>query len=781
MRRCCGREFTQVHIAQLAGLIADNPQATRAQLSRLACRLLDWRKADGGLKEMSCRVAMLRLHREGLIRLPPPRNRQGSSRVEHTLLSAPQEPLKRPAHELEGLHAGVGAQPARLVLVERVHRPLPLPGPQAPAGSPDALLRLLAGPHPGLVLGFGAAAWKTAPRDRFIGWLPGERESNLHLIANNARFLILPWVESKNLASKVLAMAARRLPADWLERYAYRPVLLETFVDDERFTGACYKAANWIRVGRTQGRGKLDRRHEAKLPAMSGVNYFSLQGILIVAQHCKERLALSAHQDLQTHIKVPLKTDQRLQLLTLWHGFTKCVHNGNVFSMIDHVVAGKDQDYGYDFLNRLTDASSPGGLWSHGYDGYGNLHSRTSSGSGLGSMSLSISASNNRITGAGYSYNSAGNQTGSPGRSHQWDGQGRLRSVDHGATASYDYDAEDRRVKKSAGEQTRLYFHDKDGNAVWEHLVGAPYPWETFNHYFQGRLTVVNSAAANAAPLWVHSDHLGSPRLKTDASGAEFSRDWHFPFGASLMPSNDGVKLQFTGKEHDAETGLDYFGARHYDSVTGRFIRPDFEEGQPRAISHARLDNPQTWNKYAYTVNNPVRFIDPDGHCTDPLTCAFAGGVGGSVVPGPGNVVGAVVGALVGTAIIVAAILVVDTLTDEDPSGTSSDEPNGSGEDSAEDRSKSAEDMGEELADEIGKNSVPFETESKSGRIDLRGRSHFDKKSGRQIDTPHVQVREKSVGPNGKVSASRKTETIRPATKNDTRTARKLVERRKEN
>ena len=268
MRRCCGREFTQEHIAQLAGLIADNPQATRAQLSRLACRLLDWRKADGGLKEMSCRVAMLRLHREGLIRLPPPRNRQGSSRVEHTLLSAPQEPLKRPAHELEGLQLeSVRSRPDSSLwneFIDRYHYlgHKPLPGAQMRYFA-CWRGRILA------LLGFGAAAWKTAPRDRFIGWLPAQRESNLHLIANNARFLILPWVESENLASKVLAMAARRLPEDWLERYAYRPVLLETFVDDERFTGACYKAANWIRVGRTQGRGKLDRRHEAKLPPKS--------------------------------------------------------------------------------------------------------------------------------------------------------------------------------------------------------------------------------------------------------------------------------------------------------------------------------------------------------------------------------------------------------------------------------------------------------------------------------------------------------------------------------
>ena len=117
--------------------------------------------------------------------------------------------------------------------------------------------------------GFGAPAWKTAPRDRFIGWRPSERERNLQLIVNNARFLILPWVESQNLASKLLALAARQLPQDWHDRYAYRPVPLETFVDTQRFTGACYKAANWIHVGQTQGRGKLDWHHQADLPTKS--------------------------------------------------------------------------------------------------------------------------------------------------------------------------------------------------------------------------------------------------------------------------------------------------------------------------------------------------------------------------------------------------------------------------------------------------------------------------------------------------------------------------------
>ena len=115
-------------------------------------------------------------------------------------------------------------------------------------------------------LGFGASAWKVAARDRWIGWTPEERTRNLHFVVNNARFLIMPWVSSKNLASRILSGVARILPALWERRYAYKPVLLETFVDQERFRGTCYRAANWTHVGRTKGRGKLDRKHENALP-----------------------------------------------------------------------------------------------------------------------------------------------------------------------------------------------------------------------------------------------------------------------------------------------------------------------------------------------------------------------------------------------------------------------------------------------------------------------------------------------------------------------------------
>jgi hypothetical protein len=114
--------------------------------------------------------------------------------------------------------------------------------------------------------GFGAAAWQTAPRDQFIGWNHDQRKKNLNLIANNARFLILPWVRSKNLASKILSLTARRLPDDWEEKYNVRPLLLESFVQKNRFAGTCYKAASWINVGQTKGRGKLGPPGEISVP-----------------------------------------------------------------------------------------------------------------------------------------------------------------------------------------------------------------------------------------------------------------------------------------------------------------------------------------------------------------------------------------------------------------------------------------------------------------------------------------------------------------------------------
>jgi len=267
MKRCCGRDFSDQEIRLLLRLIEQNPSCSRAQLSRMACRMLGWLKPDGGLKEMSCRVAMLRMHREGILRLPPPRNGKGGGRPRPTRQTDPQPCIELPAGQLAGLRLQpvAGRAESRLwnECIERYHYLgyKALPGAQMRyiARSQGRTLALL---------GFGAAAWKTAPRDRFIGWDPEQRQQNLHLLVNNARFLILPWVRSANLASKLLSLAARQLAQDWMQRYAYRPVLMETFVE-ERFAATCYKAANWTCVGKTQGRGKLDRYNKAGLPIKS--------------------------------------------------------------------------------------------------------------------------------------------------------------------------------------------------------------------------------------------------------------------------------------------------------------------------------------------------------------------------------------------------------------------------------------------------------------------------------------------------------------------------------
>jgi len=266
--RYCGRNFSAEEIAWIRRLIAADPPLNRAQLSRRVCDELRWLRPDGARKDMSCRVAMLRMERDGLIRLPPPLYTNGNGRIrpKRTAAGDPREPIRLPLAALGqiALRPVCSRKDSALwnELIERHHylRYKPLPGAQ---------LRYLVfadsvrWPEPQLLaaFGFGAAAWMVAPRDQFIGWTAPQRKRNLHLVVNNARFLILPWVQVPNLASTILARAARRIAQDWTDRYGFKPVLLETFVDTERFHGTCYRAANWIHVGQTQGRGKLNKTH----------------------------------------------------------------------------------------------------------------------------------------------------------------------------------------------------------------------------------------------------------------------------------------------------------------------------------------------------------------------------------------------------------------------------------------------------------------------------------------------------------------------------------------
>lgn len=265
--RYCGRVFTAEEIEAIRCLIASNPRFTRAELSRQVCDHLGWVRPDGRRKEMSCRVAMLRMHKDSLITLPPPTQGNGNGRNHPRLTHAsdPQEPITSPAGKLGKLFflPVNSSRDSKLwnELIQRYHylgyKPLPGAQMRYMVRSADRLIA---------ALGFGAAAWTVAPRDRFIGWTAHQRKQNLHLVVNNARFLILPWIASPNLASRILAGIAKQLPEDWTRRYGYAPLLLETFVEQKRFTGTCYRAANWIHVGQTRGRGKLDRYYQCLLP-----------------------------------------------------------------------------------------------------------------------------------------------------------------------------------------------------------------------------------------------------------------------------------------------------------------------------------------------------------------------------------------------------------------------------------------------------------------------------------------------------------------------------------
>ena len=266
MTRYCGRDFSKQELVVIRQLISENPSASRAVLSRLTCQALDWYKIDGGLKQMSCRVAMLRMQDDGLIKLPAARHRyRPANNVQFTSATAPKPKINMPVHALPCVQLRIvrGRQQSRL-WNEYVHRYhylgyKPLPGAQ---------LRyfVISGNNIIALLGFGASAWQCAPRDKYIGWSHDQRKKKLQYIVNNARFLILPWVKCKNLASKILSLTSHRLSRDWQDHYGYQPVLLETFVERDRFVGTCYKAANWVRVGQTKGRGKLGPAGKISVP-----------------------------------------------------------------------------------------------------------------------------------------------------------------------------------------------------------------------------------------------------------------------------------------------------------------------------------------------------------------------------------------------------------------------------------------------------------------------------------------------------------------------------------
>jgi len=273
----CGRTFRADELELMRQITREFSALGVTEIARTVCELLEWTRSNGGLKNHECRQLLERLQAEGFLQLPELQERGGRG--------PRRADVSRPCFEPAVIACGASeCEPLELALVE------------GPAESRRWREQLQRYHYLGCRVPFGAhlrywvrnderelacllwtsPAWKMQARDAWIGWSDPQRQQNLQLIVNNGRFLILPWVQVKGLASKTLALSARQMPCDWETRYGCRPLLLETLVDAARFRGTCYRAANWIYVGQTAGRGRMDRDHSAHGQAVKDIYLYPL-------------------------------------------------------------------------------------------------------------------------------------------------------------------------------------------------------------------------------------------------------------------------------------------------------------------------------------------------------------------------------------------------------------------------------------------------------------------------------------------------------------------------
>ena len=278
--RFCGRIFTGQELELMREIARDHGGLAITEMARTVCELLPWKRANGGLKDQECRQLLENLRDRGWLRLPAVRNSgpRGPRQIPLSEAGAPQARVEGSAGEFEPLVFEIvdDRKTSQLwtELIERHH----YLRYRVPVGANLRYLVRSGQREASLLacLSWSSPAWKMAARDQWIGWHAEQRVRNLQLIVNQSRFLVLPWVRVKGLASKILAQSAHRLPADWERRYGYRPLLLETLVDAQRFRGTCYRAANWIRVGQTQGRGRMDREHRAAGMSVKDIYLYAL-------------------------------------------------------------------------------------------------------------------------------------------------------------------------------------------------------------------------------------------------------------------------------------------------------------------------------------------------------------------------------------------------------------------------------------------------------------------------------------------------------------------------
>jgi hypothetical protein len=256
-----GRVITTEDIAFIRRLISENAEASRRALSAKLCDAWQWKQANGIPREMVCRGLMLMLHRAGQIELPPVRQTSLNPLV-RPQRPAPvlidTTPVRGPLSQIQPLEfqqvRRTADEPLFNSLIEQHH----YLGYERPVGEHLKYLAWTQG-RPLACLAWSSAPRHLGSRDRFIGWCAEARHRNIRFLAYNTRFLILPWVQVEHLASHILGRMAKRLSQDWKRLYGHPIYFLETFVDPERFRGTCYRAANWVLLGRTTGRGKDDQ------------------------------------------------------------------------------------------------------------------------------------------------------------------------------------------------------------------------------------------------------------------------------------------------------------------------------------------------------------------------------------------------------------------------------------------------------------------------------------------------------------------------------------------
>ena len=263
-----GRSVSEEDIAQIRELIRSNPSWHRTRLSRELCQAWGWFNHRGQAKDMACRTLLLKLEALGYLTLP---KRQGTSPNAYRNRAIQDvfhdtTPIEGFVQDLQPLSIEVVKDKGLLslfgCLLSRYH----YLGYRGSVGENMKYLVLDSRGRPLSCVLFGSAAWKVGCRDRYIGWNREDRPQRLHLVTNNMRFLVLPWVRVPHLASHVLSRIVRRIGDDWKRIYGHEVVLLETFVEVSRFQGTCYRAANWRYVGRTKGRSRNDRYAAIRVP-----------------------------------------------------------------------------------------------------------------------------------------------------------------------------------------------------------------------------------------------------------------------------------------------------------------------------------------------------------------------------------------------------------------------------------------------------------------------------------------------------------------------------------